>query len=239
MAGATDPITGEPLAPVTAGESTAPPVQAPLAAAVASDEREEAAPDGAFADTREKRAAPARPSLLGPGFHLNARFHLIILVVFAIVAPIGVILGGLQDRKSESAIPGGLSASGRVVAVDDVWLTDGNGERRLLHHPVIRFVDRAGQPITFESALTSNTAGVGDPARVSYDPSNPSNARDLSLNPNGWKTTVGVGIGLVFVELLAAFAVFKILQLIKRASAPHHSFPGSKLPRTVRNWDED
>lgn len=105
-----------------------------------------------------------------------------------------LISTGLHTRSLGLPIAGGFRTSGVVV---DERITD---EKSYVYRPIILFVDADGKRIEFEGAPGQSPAGVDSRVPVSYDPSDPSDARDLSANST-WLFQFGAGLAFLLMAL--------------------------------------
>jgi hypothetical protein len=111
-------------------------------------------------------------------------------------------------------IRGGVETSGSIVKVK-TYFTRNNTE---FYEPVIRFTDRAGQPVTFTAPDSQSFVFQGEPVTVSYNPRHPQTAHDLSDSKGSWKENLEVGITLWVLWLVLGFFILRGL-LAKRRSA--------------------
>jgi len=72
-----------------------------------------------------------------------------------------------------------LTASGRVVGLEEEVSVLYNGERLSFGYPIVRFSTAHGEEVEFRSpeGVTPCRAQVGDDVTVYYDPQNPLDAR--------------------------------------------------------------
>ncbi|HET6165945.1 MAG TPA: DUF3592 domain-containing protein [Marmoricola sp.] len=124
--------------------------------------------------------------------------YVIAALTFAFVLGMStwLLVGALHDRDDSQPIAGGVEVTGRVVDVD---ATSGRTWRA-----VIEFADRAGRKHTVTGPSGNERPEVGEPARVSYDPADPSRAHDLTFNHASWKWPFWTGIFCVAVAMLGA-----------------------------------
>jgi hypothetical protein len=134
------------------------------------------------------------------GQPLSSRALAIRLRVFAVVvllAYVGAALlisAGLHTRSLGLPIAGGVKTQGVVV---NERVTD---EKSYIYRPIVVFLDAGGRRIEIEGAPRSSPAGLGRRVPVSYDPSDPSDARDIATNST-WLFQFGAGLVFLLVAL--------------------------------------
>jgi len=124
---------------------------------------------------------------------------------FVVFIGIGValLIGGMRRYDAAAPIAGGKTTTGTVTAVS----TGQNCSRHgcsTYWVPEIQFTAANGRTVTFAGPESGNPIDTGDQVQVSYEPSNPAVARDMSAGPgNAWML-----IGLGALAILAGAASF-------------------------------
>jgi Protein of unknown function (DUF3592) len=109
---------------------------------------------------------------------------------FAVFVGIGIalLIGGIRRYDAAQPIAGGRTTTGTVTAVN-TGQNCGRHGCSTYWVPTIQFTAN-GRGFTFAGPESGDSVNTGDQVRVSYDPSNPAFARDMSA---------GVGEGLILI----------------------------------------
>jgi hypothetical protein len=131
-------------------------------------------------------------------------------IVSFVAAGVFVLFGVLTIVIAEShaseirPIPGGQMATGTITSYE----TGSNCGRygcTTWWQPTIQFTTASGTPVTFTGPEDQNQEQTGESVSASYDPSNPSDAHDLSANVGS--TTVAVVFGALFAAIAVVLVV--------------------------------
>jgi hypothetical protein len=123
---------------------------------------------------------------------------------FFVIAGVFAIVVTEMHSAEVSPIAGGQTTTGTIVS----YQTGSNCGRYSCTpwwQPTIQFTTASGRTVTFVGPEDQNQEQTGDLVKVSYDPSNPSNAHDLSADVGS--TTAGVVVGALFVVLAVVLVV--------------------------------
>lgn len=132
--------------------------------------------------------------------------------VFLLGLSTWLTVGALHSRADSRPIAGGVEVTGKVVDVDRT--SDST------YSAVIEFTDSAGRRYAFTGPSGEQEPGIGEPARVSYDPHDPSRAHDLTFNHASWKWPFWTGVSSIATTLLfALLAVAVVLRQRARAGS--------------------
>lgn len=119
---------------------------------------------------------------------------------------ISLMISGRHVRSDERPVAGWITTTGSVVGVHRVSGKDGD-----TYGPVVSFTDMTGVRHTFTAPLSSTAPAMGDSAKVSYNPADPSKAHDLSDNGSSWLAQFAVGVVILSVAGLLLLLVLTIL----------------------------
>ena len=136
-----------------------------------------------------------------PGSHWVAQLR------FAAFVAIGVVLliGGIHRYDAAQPIAGGRTTTGTVTAVS-TGQNCGRHGCSTYWVPTIQFTAANGRAYTFAGLASGSPVNTGDPVRVSYDPRDPTVARDMSAGAgNAW-----MQIGFGALAILAGAASFLV-----------------------------
>ncbi len=125
--------------------------------------------------------------------------------VFVIAAGVLLVVIGLHNKDLAGPGPRGVTAVGTVFYITH------NGA---LVAPMVEFTDTAGKRISLRLPAGSSLPALGSNVRVSYRPSDPGRARDLSDDSAGWKWQFYTGAFILLVAL--GFYLILALAIIKR-----------------------
>jgi hypothetical protein len=121
-------------------------------------------------------------------------------------------VSSLVSINAESRpVSGGVAAVGTVIRVHAV-----NTGRGWVYAPVVEFTDTGGQRIVSVPPTSSTFPQVGSTARVSYSPTDPTGAHDLSNSAGAWAWPFYTG---VFILLLALVWYLFLAWAIRRNRA--------------------
>jgi hypothetical protein len=147
---------------------------------------------GAMADPRGRR--PRMPA--------SRRQRVVAVVVagfcslFVVGMSVSLVVRGLHTRSLLQPVPDGVEVTGTVV---DVYVHQYKG---VVYAPVVAFTDSAGRRHAFRAPTSSNRPTIGAPALVSYNPTKPVEAHDLSDSSGSWEMPFYTGaILLTFVSV--------------------------------------
>jgi hypothetical protein len=124
-------------------------------------------------------------------------------VVLAYVGAWLLISAGLHTRSLGQPISGGVRMSGVVVSERVTH------EKGYMHRPIVLFRDTRGQRIEFEGAPRQSPTGINNPVPVSYDPSDPSHAHDLTSNST-WLYQFGAGACFLLVAFGCTWLIWRV-----------------------------
>src|SRR5690606_30014231 len=112
-----------------------------------------------------------------------------LIIAFAVAVSAAIVIitaplisSGMDWRERTSPIEGGAITTGRVV---DVLVDQGN--KGVTYRAVVEFVDVADQRHTLTNKAGDIEPRKGARVRISYDPSDPANAHDLTTGAGVWK----------------------------------------------------
>jgi hypothetical protein len=139
------------------------------------------------------------------------------------------VLTGLGIRGQVEPVPGWRQTTGWIAGFHTF-----NTGREFTYSRVIRFrVD--GHLVSFTTPTNSTVPVVGAAAQVSYDPSNPAHAHDLSMG-SAWEPAFYVGTGglLLGVAMMVFFywLVFVREKSTRRAAATGTTFTSGRHVRS-------
>lgn len=148
--------------------------------------------------------------------------------VIFIAVGIWSLLTGVGIKGQVEPVPGWRQTTGWIAG----FHTSNTG-RELTYSRVIRF--RAdGHVVSFTTPTNSAVPVVGAAAQVSYDPSNPADAHDLSMG-SAWETAFYVGIaGLLLGVALMAFLYWLVFFRFSPTRQAGYSFMAGEAGRHVR-----
>lgn len=94
---------------------------------------------------------------------------------FFLVTGLGCLIVGLFVRAAYQPYSGGIQTTAKVTG-----LTRENGDSDSSFRPELTFITNEGETIVFNDSCSSSDApGVGEEVRISYRPSDPTDARNL------------------------------------------------------------
>jgi hypothetical protein len=105
-----------------------------------------------------------------------------------IVLASAALIGGIHERSLTERIPGGVSTTGRVVEVVPIGCKGGCEWQETVHFSV-----PGRGVVAFKPPNTTSQPAVGQVVSVSYLPSDPAGAHDVSDNDNDGDTLILVG----------------------------------------------
>jgi len=123
------------------------------------------------------------------------------VVVFVGIG-VALLIGGVRRYDATQPIAGGRTTTGTVVAVS-TGQNCGRHGCSAYWVPTIQFT-ASGKNVSFTGPQSNSSMNTGDQVRVSYDPGNPSYARDLSAGVG--KAWMLIGFGAL--AILAGAASF-------------------------------
>jgi len=94
-------------------------------------------------------------------------------------------------------VSGGVATVGTVIGVHSL-----NTGRGMAYAPVVEFTDTSGQRIVFVPPTSSTYPQVGSSAQVSYSPTDPSGAHDLSNSAGAWAWPFFTGVCFLLLALV-------------------------------------
>ena len=146
-------------------------------------------------------------------------------VVFGLLTSVFLIVNSLSDHRDTQPFPKGVVTTGVVQSVS-------GGKAP---YATIEFTDLEGQRHEFDGpGETFAFVSEGDHVRVSYLPSDPAQARDLSAQTL-WQVWLVVGVGLGGLSLFGAFRLIAGPRSIdiggRSGNAPRHA----RVSGTVSN----
>jgi hypothetical protein len=123
---------------------------------------------------------------------------------FALFVGIGValLIGGVRRYDAAQPIAGGRTTTGTVVAVN-TGQNCGRHGCSAYWVPTVQFA-AGGKNFTFAGPESKSSMNTGDQVQVSYDPGNPSDARDISAGVGNAWLLIGLG-GLAILAGAASF----------------------------------
>lgn len=122
--------------------------------------------------------------------------------VILIAVGIAVLIGGIRRYDAVQPIAGGRTTIGTVVAVN-TGQSCGRHGCSTYWVPTIQFTAN-GHSYTFAGPESGSSINTGDNVQVSYDPSNPAYARDMSAGVVKAWLLIGIG-ALAILAGLASF----------------------------------
>lgn len=134
--------------------------------------------------------------------------NLPVVSVVVVVLMVSLVRAGLESKRESSPVPGGIETTGTVLSVRE---DDGSNSKSAIYSARIRFTDENGTVHTFTKNAGGEEPDPGSKVRVSYDPRDPSVARDLTTNADIWKyqllpaAVLGPLVVVVDVVLVVAF----------------------------------
>ena len=103
----------------------------------------------------------------------NIRFG-VVLVIASIGIALASLIGGLHERSLTQSVPGWDTTTGHIVQVSSLGCRDG-----CEWQVVVAFSSPSGL-VKFEPPNTTTQPAIGESVLVTYPPSDPSSAHDLS-----------------------------------------------------------
>jgi uncharacterized protein DUF3592 len=158
---------------------------------------------GAWEPVQERRALPR--------FGVARLVWATVVAGFVLACSIWLIAGGLHTRSLERPVAGGLTVTGTVI---DVRVTH---EKGYVYQPIVSFRDKAGRTVVFTAPGSSKEPTPGRAASVSYNPSHPLGAHDLSDSALAWQAPVYAGLFVLFIALIVPGLV--ILAIVRKRRA--------------------
>jgi hypothetical protein len=138
-----------------------------------------------------------------------ARMYLTFLLLLGLgIVPFGalIIASAFEWRAQTQPIEGGVSTIGQVVAVKG----ENEGTKLgYLYVATVAFNDLSGQIVRFDGPKGSVRPILGSPGRVSYPPSHPAAAHDLSQTGTRWGTALFIGAALILVGVWLSFILIR------------------------------
>jgi hypothetical protein len=145
-------------------------------------------------------------------------------VVFAALLALAVygIASSLHTRLLEKPIPGGVTTTGTVIGVRNV-----PSKYAYVYAPVVRFYDPRGISYQVIGPTSSECPTVGELALVSYLPSDPENAHDLSASSGAWQWPFYTCLFILMMTLAAlALVIWLVVRARRRGNGdPQHPVP--------------
>lgn len=126
-----------------------------------------------------------------------------LVVLIAAMIPFGlfIVAAAWHNREQTQPIAGGVTTTGEVVGCQ----CNAAGKDDI---PVIAFTDDAGTRVVFNAAAeSSGTPQTGSTVKVSYNPNQPTDARDIS-DPGEFLLA---GLGGLALAAIGAFGTWKIV----------------------------
>ncbi len=144
---------------------------------------------------------PGRRKTPPRGLRIFALLLVSVVVVGGFVAGVILTVSGWHQRATEQPVKGWVVTTGTVVGI--AGSETGKGT---VYGPIVSFTDKSGVHHQFAAPATGpGRPDVGGPAKVSYDPANPSRAHDLS--DDSWRASFVTGIVLLSVFGMALMLV--------------------------------
>jgi len=143
------------------------------------------------------RRTPLSPKAAKVASFVSAAVFIVVGVFLIVVAE--------SNAASISSIKGGRTTTGTIVSFQ-TGQNCGRGGCTSWWQPTIQFVTPSGADITFTGPKDQNQEDVGETVQVSYDPSNPTDAHDLSANVGS------TALAIAFAGIFIAFALFSLLR---------------------------
>jgi hypothetical protein len=148
-------------------------------------------------------------------------------VIFAVV--------GWKQRAMEQPIAHGVTTTGTVVRVD----VHSSYRSPTVYRAVIEYHDSLGLAHTFSGPSSTSRSETGDTVTVSYSPTHPDRAHDLSIRGWSWQ------LPFASAALLAALALSFAVAFVRAFRIPNrrpHRLKGTRsrgAPRPRRNRKND
>lgn len=128
-------------------------------------------------------------------------------LVFAVIFPLGAVVGGtfglvhgLHERSLLQPVPGWTVTAGTVANIDE------NCYRSCTYGAIVDFTDSKGMSHEFEAPPRSSYPSVGSPVRINYNPQDPKQAHDLSVDGSNWTVEIATMIFLISIGSLFIIA---------------------------------
>ena len=145
-------------------------------------------------------------------------------LVFAVIFPLGTVVGGtfglvhgLHERSLLQPVPGWTVTTGTVANIDE------NCYRSCTYGAIVDFNDSKGMPHEFEAPPSSSYPSVGSPVRIDYNPQDPKQAHDLSVNGSNWTVEIVTMIFLISIGFLFVVTAGVVWRRRRRRNRPHPS----------------
>jgi hypothetical protein len=125
---------------------------------------------------------------------------LFVMPLVWVVLGASLLAAGLGIRNEVEPVAGWPQTTGWIAGFHTYWPSYEKGPTYI---PVIAF-RAAGHVVMFSAPGLSDPPMVGAPARVTYEPRNPADARDLSMGSDGdGQIYLGIGFLVLGVALMA------------------------------------
>ena len=128
---------------------------------------------------------------------------------------------GLSEKAQLAPVRGWTETSGVIEQVTRHCF------RSCVYQAHVRFSDQQGRPYHFVAPGSGSTAGVGSVVRVSYNPDDPRQAHDLSVDSSNWNVEIATMIFLMATGCLLAVGLFAMYRRVRRQAAAPPSPAGS------------
>jgi hypothetical protein len=134
-----------------------------------------------------------------------ARNVTIVTTVLFVAVGVIFIVEGISKANSVSPVSGGVTTTGTIISFN-TGQSCGRGGCTPWWQPTITFNTASDHLVTFTGPQDLSSETVGETVKVSYNPSNPTDAHDLSANVG----SIGllIGIAVLFI-LIAAFSFIR------------------------------
>lgn len=148
--------------------------------------------DGDTMADDESTGSPFGTGLLGSTARPVPRWVAYLQVALFVGVGVALLLGGIHRYDAAQPIAGGRTTTGTVVAVNT---TQSCGRHGCSTHwvPAIKFRAANRRTFTFVGPESNNEITSGDHVPVSYDPTNPGLARDISAGAGDAFLLMGIG----------------------------------------------
>lgn len=167
-------------------------------------------PSGSVVDAGSASSTRARKALSPRTLAIYAGVR--VLGLFVIVGMgIWLVIGGWHGRSLTRPISGGVTTTGHVVKVVI------NQGKSTTYAAVVEFHTSKGVAERFQGQFGSNRPVIGSAATVSYSASDPTDAHDLTDNPDSWKWPFFTGVFVLVIGISVLAFVGTVL--VRRRSA--------------------
>lgn len=169
----------------------------------------------------ESTSAPFGTGLLGPTRRPVPRWVAYLQVALFVGVGVALLLGGIRRFDAAQPIAGGHTTTGTVVAVST---TQSCGRHGCSTHwvPTIKFRAANRRTFTFVGPESNNAINAGDHVQVSYDPTNPGLARDISAGAGDAFLLMSIGTGAILAGVASFVLGFRRVHAMLNLTSARH-----------------